>query len=61
MGHQIYPMSKIPESLSTFSGHVLEHVPEKLIDFSDENMLRLIDLERFPIGGFHPIGKRSRA
>ncbi len=26
---------------------VLEHVPEKLPDFSDKNMLRSIDLERF--------------
>jgi len=27
----------------------LEHVLEKLNDFSDENMLQLIDLERFPL------------
>ena len=36
-----------------------EHVPEKLNDFSDKNMLQFIDLERFPIGWNHPIGKRS--
>jgi hypothetical protein len=25
----------------------LEHVPEKLIDYSDKNMLQLFDFERF--------------
>jgi hypothetical protein len=27
----------------------LEHVPKKLIDFFDQNMLQLIDVERFLI------------
>jgi hypothetical protein len=26
----------------------LEHVPEKLTDFSDQNMLQLLDLEHVP-------------
>ena len=28
----------------------LEHVPEKLTNFSDQNMLQEIDFERIPIG-----------
>jgi hypothetical protein len=27
----------------------LEHVPKKLLDFFDEDMLQLFDFERFPI------------
>ena len=33
--------------LSPTSTSLLEHVPEKLIDFSDWSMLQLIDSERF--------------
>jgi hypothetical protein len=32
------------------SFRLLEHVPEKLTDFSDQNMLQEIDFERIPIG-----------
>jgi len=34
-----------------FSSHriELEHVPKKLLDFFDKNMLQLFDSERFPI------------
>jgi hypothetical protein len=35
------------KSASGFSHPALEHVPEKLNDFSDKNMLQSIDLERF--------------
>jgi len=38
----------------------LEHVPKKLLDFLDQNMLQLFESERFfSIRGFHLIGKRS--
>jgi hypothetical protein len=35
--------------------HALEHVPKKLFDFLDENMLHVIDLERvlFPNATLH--------
>jgi hypothetical protein len=37
----------------------LEHVPEKLIDFSGKNMLQIIDLERFLIGHMLPCGRKA--
>jgi hypothetical protein len=39
----------------------LEHVPKKLTDFFDQNMLQVVVLERIPIGCFHPIGIRSKS
>ncbi len=37
----------------------LEHVPEKLNDFSDKNMLQLIDLERFPLDRVIPPDRKT--
>ncbi|MHB8884890.1 MAG: hypothetical protein ACYC5H_07355 [Methylovirgula sp.] len=39
----------------------LEHVPEKLNDFSDKNMLQLIDFERFPLDRMIPSGREENA
>ncbi|QXX74192.1 hypothetical protein MHY1_01002 [Methylovirgula sp. HY1] len=37
----------------------LEHVPEKLNDFSDKNMLQLIDLECFPLDRMSPPDRKT--
>ncbi|MHB8884900.1 MAG: hypothetical protein ACYC5H_07405 [Methylovirgula sp.] len=39
--------------------NALEHVPEKLNDFSDKNMLQLIDLERFPFDRVIPPDRKT--
>ena len=37
----------------------LEHVPEKLTDFSDENMHQSIDFERFPLDLMSPFDRQT--
>jgi hypothetical protein len=37
----------------------LEHVPEKLTDFSDKNMLQLFDFERFLPDQMIPSGRKT--
>ncbi|QBR70486.1 hypothetical protein CU048_03455 [Beijerinckiaceae bacterium] len=37
-----------------------EHVPKKLTDFFDQNLLQLVELERFLFDQMILIGKRSR-
>ena len=40
--------------LPPFTVALREHVPEKLIDFSDKNMLQFIEFERFPLDRMMP-------
>ena len=40
---------------------MLEHVPEKLIDFSDKNMLQSIDFECFPLNWMSPSHREENA
>ena len=37
----------------------LEHVPEKLNDFSDKNMPQLVDFERFLLDRMIPSGRKT--
>jgi len=37
----------------------LEHVPEKLVDFSDQNMLQLFDFERFLLDWMIPSDRKT--
>ena len=37
----------------------LKHVPEKLNDFSNKNMLQPIDLERFPLDRVSPPDRKT--
>jgi hypothetical protein len=49
-------MARVEEQFSGSS----EHVPNKLLDFLDQDMLQLIDIERFLFDHIsHVIGKRS--
>jgi hypothetical protein len=41
------------------SSDALEHVPKKLTDFSDQNMLQEIDFERIPIDRMIPSDRNT--
>ncbi|MHB8883690.1 MAG: hypothetical protein ACYC5H_01160 [Methylovirgula sp.] len=56
----VYPISSVARrAFSAWGGRRLEHVPEKLNDFSDKNMLQPIDFERFLLDRMIPSGRKT--